>query len=74
MNNTESEKKPQPSRGHKTICIPFTSEAQYQECLAEVTVYRTYLSEVSAQHPNYSPRTGATGIAFMIATGCGNKT
>jgi len=43
MRNTEAEKR-QPSHGRKHICMPFESEAQYQECVADVAKYRTYLT------------------------------
>lgn len=64
MNNTESQKKPHPSRGRKTICIPFASEAQYQQCLEDVTLYRTYLTQVSRQHPELFPQDWPHGYRF----------
>ena len=50
MSNTEAEKRP-PSRGHKHICVPFASEAHYQECVEDVAQYRQYLTTMSQQHP-----------------------
>jgi hypothetical protein len=63
MNNTEVEKQP-PSRGGKHICVPFASEAQYQECMNDVAQYRTYLTQVSRQHPEVFPHALGQGYTF----------
>jgi hypothetical protein len=63
-NNTENKKKPHPSRGRKTIRIPFASEAQYQQCLEEVSAYRNHLTQVSAQHPELVPQDWRHGYRF----------
>ena len=64
MNNTENKKKPQPSRGRKTIGIPFASEVQYQQCLEDVSAYRQHLTQVSAQHPEVFPQDWSHGYRF----------
>jgi hypothetical protein len=63
MNNTEEEKQ-HPSHGRKHICVPFASEAQYQECVDDVTQYRTHLTQVSQQHPELFPLALAQGYTF----------
>jgi hypothetical protein len=63
MNNTEEEKQ-SPSRGHKHICVPFASEAQYQRCIEDVVQYRTYLTSVSTEHPELFPQAWAQGYTF----------
>jgi hypothetical protein len=68
MRNTESEKR-QPSRGSKHICIPFESEAQYQECVADVAKYRTYLTKMLQQHPELFPQVMGAGYTFHDSYG-----
>jgi hypothetical protein len=63
MSNTEAEKRP-PSRGHKHICVPFASEAHYQECVADVTKYRQYLTTMYQQHPELFPQALDHGYTF----------
>jgi hypothetical protein len=63
MRNTEAEKR-QPSRGHKHICLPFESEAQYQACVEDVVKYRQYLTQMSAQHPELFPQALGEGYTF----------
>jgi hypothetical protein len=63
MNNTEVEQPP-PSRGRKHICVPFESEAQYHECVAEVAHYREYLMQLSVQHPELFPQAMGQGYTF----------
>jgi hypothetical protein len=63
MSNTAAEKR-SPSRGSKHICVPFASEAHYQECVADVAKYRTYLTTVGQQHPELFPRALAQGYTF----------
>ena len=63
MSNTESEKR-QPSRGDKHICVPFESEAQYQECVADVAQYRAYLMTMHQQHPELFPQAMGEGYTF----------
>ena len=63
MSNTEAEKRP-PSRGHKHICVPFASEAHYQECVADVTKYRQYLTTMYQQHPELFPQALTNGYTF----------
>jgi hypothetical protein len=63
MSNTEGEQCP-PSRGTKHICVPFTSEAHYQDCVDDVAKYRQHLSTMSEQHPELFPQTWAQGYTF----------
>jgi len=63
MKSTEVEKQP-PSRGHKHICVPFESEAHYQECVEDVATYREYLTKLSAQHPELFPQAIGSGYTF----------
>ena len=37
--------------GHKPICLPFASEAQYREYVDDPAQYRQYLSEMLSQYP-----------------------
>jgi hypothetical protein len=63
MSNTEEETR-QPSRGRKHICVPFASEAQYQACIEDVVQYRSYLTQLSHQHPELLPQALAQGYTF----------
>lgn len=63
MSNTELEQSP-PSRGSKHICVPFETEAQYQECVADVTKYRSYLTHLSIHHPELFPQAMGQGYTF----------
>jgi len=63
MSNTEGEQRP-PSRGTKHICVPFASEAQYQDWVTDVTKYRQPLSTTYAQHPELFPQAWAQGYTF----------
>jgi hypothetical protein len=42
--------------GHKHICLPFASEAQYRDYVDYPTPYRQYLTELLAQHPELFPK------------------
>ena len=55
MSNTETKKRIL-ARGTKHICVPFMSEAHYQECVADVSKYRQYLQTTYAQHPELFPQ------------------
>src|SRR4030095_8183439 len=63
MRPTESEQR-RPSRGHKHICLPFESEADYQACLDDLTKYRKRLKEMRRQHPEIFPLAIAGGFSF----------
>jgi hypothetical protein len=63
MKSTEVEKH-SPSRGHKHICVPFESEAHYQEWVEDVAKYREYLMKLSAQHPELFPQEIGGGYTF----------
>ena len=60
MSNTVVEKRT-PSRGSHHICVPFTREAHSEDCMADVTQYRRYLTEVAQQHPELFPQALAQG-------------
>jgi hypothetical protein len=63
MSNTEGEQR-SPSRGTKHICVPFASEAHYQDCVDDVTKYRRHLSTTYDQHPELFPQAWAQGYTF----------
>ena len=63
MSNPEAEKR-SPSRGTKHICVPFASEGHYQECVADVATYRTYLTREFQQHPELFPQAMGDGYTF----------
>ena len=63
MRNTEAEKR-QPSRGRKHICVPFESEVQYQDCVADVAKYRAYLTKLRQHHPELFPQAMGEGYTF----------
>ena len=63
MSNTEGKKRA-PSRGAKHICVPFASEAAYQECVTNVTKYRQYLQTTYEQHPELFPQALQQGYTF----------
>ena len=63
MSNTEGEKRA-PSHRIKHICVPFASEAHYQDCVDDVTKYRQQLSTTYNQHPELFPRAWAQGYWF----------
>ena len=66
MSNTEAEPRT-PSRGSHHICVPFASEAHYDDCMADVRKYRTYLAEVAQHHPELFPQDMAQGFPFHDA-------
>src|SRR5262245_1810960 len=63
MSNTEAEPR-SPSRGSHHIYVPFASEAHYEDCVADVTKYRTYLTEVAQQHPELFPQAWGQEYTF----------
>ena len=63
MNNTALEQQ-LPSRGRKHICVPFASEAHYQEWVNDVGQYRQYLTKMVEQHPEVFPQAMGTGYTF----------
>src|SRR4029450_13209594 len=46
----------EPSMGHKPICLPFASEAQYRDYVDYPTQYRQYLTGMLGQHPELFPK------------------
>ena len=50
--------------GHKHICLPFASEAQYREYVDDPAQYRQYLSEMLRQHPALFPQDMDQGFPF----------
>lgn len=63
MSNTEAAQR-SPSRGCHHICVPFASEAHYADCMADLTKYRTYLTEVAQHHPELFPQAWGQGYTF----------
>ena len=50
--------------GHKHICLPFASEAQYREYVDDPAQYRQYLSEMLRQYPALFPQDMDQGFPF----------
>jgi hypothetical protein len=63
MSNTEAKKR-SPSRGTKHICVPFMSEAHYQECMDDIATYRQHLQATYDQHPELFPQAWAQGYTW----------
>lgn len=63
MSNTAAETRA-PSRGTKHICVPFASEAHYQECVDDVAKYRQHLRMTYEQHPELLPQALVQGYTF----------
>lgn len=53
-----------PSRGHKTICLPFEGEDHYQRCLDDNYIYRHHLLVVYQSHPELFPQGFDNGFTF----------
>ena len=51
-------------RGYKTICLPFASEQEYEQCLADRGRFRDYLELCYALHPELFPAAMAAGFKF----------
>jgi hypothetical protein len=49
---------------HKHICLPFESEEHYRACVQDLAVYRRYLAQQVAQHPELFPEGFGEGFAF----------
>lgn len=43
------------SSGHKTICLPFSSEADYRKMIKKGTIFRKQLDALIAKHPELFP-------------------
>jgi hypothetical protein len=54
----------EPSRGSKTICIPFESEEHYRRCLEETSSCRQHIESISQQHLELFPRGFEQGFIF----------
>ncbi|HEX9002147.1 MAG TPA: hypothetical protein VGB07_19730 [Blastocatellia bacterium] len=57
--------KAKPSRGDKTICLPFESEEQYQNCLKVRKSYRQHLERMRTQYPELFPSEMEQGFRFF---------
>lgn len=62
----KQDKKPpsQPSARHKHICLPFASEEQYSECVADPGKYREFLAAQFKNHPELFPARFSEGYQF----------
>jgi hypothetical protein len=49
------------SRGHKTICIAFASEAHYQDCMQDEQKFHKHLKHTYLQHPALFPQAMGKG-------------
>ena len=54
----------EPSRGSKTICIPFESEEQYRHCLEKTAAYREHIESIARQHVELFPHGFEQGFIF----------
>lgn len=63
MKTTQREQPP-PSRKSKHICLPFESEAQYQQCVSQPSQYRQYLAKLLEQSPELFPQAMTQGYRF----------
>ena len=52
----------EPSRGEKTICLLFESEAHYDECVEDTARFRQALEERYKRHPELFPARFAEGF------------
>ena len=50
--------------GHKYLCLPFASDAQYREYVDKPAPYRQYLTEMLHQYPALFPQGMAQGFTF----------
>ena len=50
--------------GHKYICLPFASEAQYRAYVDDPAQYRQYLTQMLGQHPELFPKAMDQGFTF----------
>ena len=50
--------------GHKSICLPFASEALYREYVDYPAQYRQYLSDMLSQYPALFPHEMDQGFTF----------
>lgn len=51
-------------RGSKSICLPFASEAEYQEMVGDKKRYRSYLKKINEQYPELFPEGFREGYNF----------
>ncbi|WP_019503937.1 hypothetical protein [Pleurocapsa sp. PCC 7319] len=51
-------------RGDKSICLPVSSEEQYQQLIANNHNYRAYLLQLYAKYPEIFPREMEAGFSF----------
>lgn len=49
---------------HSSICLPFESEAHYQDCMKDFNQCRTYLDQVYADYPELFPQEWPRGYSF----------
>jgi hypothetical protein len=47
--------------GHKTICVPVTSEADYRKLIHKVSTFRSFLDQCIADYPELFPAGIANG-------------
>ena len=50
--------------GHKHICLPFASEAQYRAYVDDPAQYRQYLTQIRSQHPELFPKSMDQGFTL----------
>ena len=55
--------------GHKSICLPFASEAPYRAYVDDPAPYRQYLTQMRCQHPELFPKAMAQGSTLHDSYG-----
>lgn len=53
-----------PSRGSKTLCIPFESEERYRRCLEETSACREHMESIAQRHLELFPPGFEQGFIF----------
>lgn len=61
---TSSNQGTEPSRGSKTICIPFENEEHYRRCLEETSAYRAHMETIAQRHRELFPSGFERGFIF----------
>lgn len=54
----------EPSRGSKTICIPFESEEHYRRCIEETSACREHIESIAQRHVELFPPGFEQGFIF----------
>src|SRR5260370_23782152 len=47
-----------------SLCLPFDSEAHYQDCVEHLTMYRQHIEAIRVKHPELFPEAIGSGYRF----------